>query len=222
MIRGKILDAWRKKRASGQRIAGGRSGPDFFSVSNEDKLRLPRSRGIGGLLPIGDANALTFESARERMAQAGGVPVLAGVCASDPLRLMKHFLKEIREAGVAGIQNAPTVGLIDGSFRTNLEEAGLGYSKEVEMVRLAADQGLITAPFVFSEENAHRMAEAGADLVVIHPGLGAAETAAERARRFESIAAAIREVRKEILVLSLGPAAAPGSELRWLDGIQTD
>jgi predicted TIM-barrel enzyme len=222
MIRGKILDAWRKKRASGQRIAGGRSGPDFISVSNEDRLKLPPSRGIGALLPIGDANALSFEAVCERVAKAGGIPVLAGVCASDPFRLMKHFLKDLKEAGASGIQNAPSVGLIDGGFRTSLEEAGLGFTKEVEMIRLAGDLDLITAPFVFSVDDARRMTEAGADLIVVHPGLGVEETASDRAKRLESIASAAREIRKDVLVLFLEVAGLQSSEVRALDGIQTE
>ena len=207
MNRGKILEAWRRKRP----LTGGREGPDFFTVSNEDRIGLKNARGIAGLLPLGDANALSLESARERIPKAGSTPVLAGVCATDPLRLLDKFLREIKAAGVAGIQNLPSVGLIDGGFRTNLEEAKLGYAREVEMMRLAGTLDLITAAFVFSPEDARAMADAGADLVVIHPGLGAKPTA------IEPTAAAAREGRKDVIVLAYG-----ATDSTSVDGIQTD
>lgn len=215
MNRGKILEAWRKKRASGQRIAGGRGGPDYVFASHEDKLGM---RGAGGLLPIGDANALSLQSARERVAQADGLPVLAGVCATDPLRLIDKFVQEMKEAGVSGIQNVPSVGMIDGAFRTNLEAAGLGYAKEVELMRLSADLGLLSAAWVFTPEDAKRMAEAGADVVIFHPGLDARETPKDRSKRLEAVAAAAREARKDILVFAVG---AP-EDSKSLDGIQSE
>jgi len=207
MNRGKILEAWRRKKP----LTGGREGPDFITVSNEDRINLKNARGLAGLLPLGDANALSLESARERVPKAGSTPVLAGVCATDPLRLMDKFLREMKAAGVAGIQNVPSVGLIDGGFRTNLEEAKLGYAREVEMMRLAGTLDLITAAFVFSPEDARRMADAGADLVVIHPGLGPKPTA------IEPTAAAAREGRKDVIVLAYGPTDSAS-----VDGIQTD
>ena len=213
MNRGKILDAWRRKRASGRRIEGGRSGPDYITVSNEDKLK--GARGIAGLLPIGDANGLSLQSARERSLTAAAVPLLAGVCATDPLRLIDKLLEELKELGVAGVQNAPSVGLIDGGFRTNLEDAGLGFAKEVEMIRLARQLDLVTAPLVFSPEDARRMTEAGADVVVIHPGFG-------NGKPIEAIASAAREARKDVLVFALGSAEMAGTEPGTLDGIQTD
>jgi predicted TIM-barrel enzyme len=221
MNRGKILDAWRKKRAAGEWIRGGRGGPDFLSVSNEDKLELRGAKGIAGLLPLGDANALSLESAKERLAKGGATPVIAGVCATDPLRLMDKFLQEMKTAGVAGVQNAPSVGLIDGGFRVNLEEAKLGYAKEIEMVRLAAPLDLITSALVFSPEDARAMAEAGADLVVIHPGLGPKPALKERVKAVEDAAAAARERRKDVLVLAFGTAESL-SDYRTVDGIQIE
>ena len=209
MNRGKILEVWRGKRP----LTGGKDGPDFITVSNEDRIGLKNARGIAGLLPLGDANALSLESARERVPKAGSTPVLAGVCATDPLRLMDKFLREMKAAGVAGVQNVPSVGLIDGGFRTNLEEAKLGYGREVEMMRLAATLDLITSAFVFSPEDARAMVGAGVDMVVIHPGLGPKEPA----RTIEQIAAAAREKRKDVIVLSYGRA-----EVAALDGIQTE
>jgi predicted TIM-barrel enzyme len=218
MNRGKVLEAWRRKRSAGQPIVGGRGGPDFLVVSNEDKLNLPGARGLAGLLPLGDANALSLQSARERIPSAGSVPVIAGVCATDPLRLMDKFLQELKGAGVSGIQNAPSVGLIDGGFRTNLEEARLGYAKEVEIVRLAAKLDLITSALVFVAEDARAMAEAGADLVVIHPGAPPWPPMKERLKPIGEMAAAAREGRKDVFVLAFGAGeAVPG-----LDGIQID
>jgi predicted TIM-barrel enzyme len=222
MNRGKILEAWRRKRSAGQWISGGRSGPDFIAVSNEDKLDLRGARGIAGLLPLGDANALSLESARERMASAGSTPVLAGVCATDPLRLMDKFLQEMKAAGVSGVQNMPSVGLIDGGFRTNLEEANLGFGREIEMLRLAGTLDLLTAAFVFSPENARAMAEAGADLVVIHPGPGARGPLKDRMKELEDCAAAARKARKDVLVLACGDSGTKPQDIGSLDGIQIE
>jgi predicted TIM-barrel enzyme len=135
------------------------------------------------------------------------------VCATDPLRLIDKFLLEMKAAGVAGIQNVPSVGLIDGGFRTNLEEAKLGYAREVEMIRLATTLDLVAAAFVFSPEDARAMAGAGADLVVIHPGLGPKPSL----KSIEQIAAAARETAKDVIVLAYG-----STESSALDGIQTD
>jgi predicted TIM-barrel enzyme len=219
MNRGKILEAWRRKRSGGARLEGGRSGPDFIAVSNEDKLDLPGARGIAGLLPLGDANALSLAAAKERIAAGGAIPILAGVCATDPLRLMDKFLQEMKAAGVAGVQNAPSVGLIDGGFRTNLEEARLGYAKEVELIRLAAKMDLIASALVFSPEDARAMAGAGADLLVIHPGIGPRPAAKERDRRLEEIAEAGKKERRDLLVLAFGSAP---EEVGALDGIQIE
>lgn len=209
MNRGKILEAWRRKRSAGELLSGGRSGGDFILVSNEDKLKLRGATGLAGLLPLGDANALSLAALKERAASAGGLPLIAGVCGTDPLRLMDKFLQEMKAAGAAGIQNFPSVGLIDGGFRTNLEEAKLGFGREVDLVRLAGKLDLVTVMLVFSADDARAMAEAGADAVVIHPGL------AERPSRFSvEIAAAARESRKDLLVLGYRSAS--------IDGIQTD
>jgi predicted TIM-barrel enzyme len=207
MNRGRIVEAWRRKRP----LTGGTNGPDFIVVSNQDKLAV---KGAAALLPLGDANALSLESAKERIPKAGTTPVIAGVCATDPLRLLDKFLQELKAAGVSGVQNAPSVGLIDGGFRTSLEEAKLGYAKEVELIRLAARLDLVTAALVFTADDARVMAEAGADAVVIHPGLGW-----KGPKPVEEIAAAAREVRKDVLVLGYGAAPAAG---RGLDGIQTE
>jgi len=204
MNRGEILEAWRRKRP----ITGGGNGPDFIVVSNQDQLKM---KGAAALLPLGDANALSLRSAKARLLQAGATPVIAGVCATDPLRLMDKFLQEMKTAGVAGVQNAPSVGLIDGAFRTSLEQAKLGYAKEVELVRLAGKIDLLTLALVFTPDDARAMAAAGADAVVIHPGLGRKGPKSE-----DEIGAAAREARKDVLVLAYGAGG------RALDGIQTD
>jgi len=201
MNRAKILDAWRKKSAAGTLLEGGSAGADFIVTSKVS---------VAGLLPLSDANALSIETTKARVAGAGATPVVAGVCATDPLRLMETFLQEIKAAGAAGVQNSPSVGLIDGPFRKTLEETRLGYSREVEMIGLATKLDLITVALAFAPEEARRMAEAGADLIVAHPGLaGKKPVVAE-------IVAAAREGKKGILVL------AYGSVSDGVDGIQTD
>ncbi len=210
MNRGKILDAWRKQIAGGTPL---RSGSDFVVVSNVDKLKTRSSGALAGLLPLGDANALSLAAAAERIAKDDGIPVLAGVCATDPLRMMENFLQEIKATGAAGVQNSPSVGLIDGSFRKMLEETRLGYPREVEMIGLAARADLLTAALAFTVEEAQKMAEAGADIVVAHPGLADKK---DQARRVAEIAAAARSARKNVLVF--------GYEVQsnGLDGIQSE
>ena len=126
---------------------------------------------LAGLMPYGDANAVVMEMAGEVLPVVKDTPVLAGVCASDPFRLMDKFLDEIKDAGFSGVQNFPTVGLIDGNFRANLEETGMSYQLEVDLIAMAHKKGLLTTPYVFSKEDAKAMAAAGADIIVCHLGL---------------------------------------------------
>ena len=126
---------------------------------------------LAGLMPYGDANAIVLEMAAEVLPVVRETPVLAGVCGTDPFRLMDRFLRQIEDAGFAGVQNFPTVGLIDGVFRANLEETGMSYAQEVEMIGLAAERGLLTAPYVFDVDSAEAMTRAGADVLVPHMGL---------------------------------------------------
>lgn len=211
--RGKILDAWRKKRAAGALLRGGAAGTDYLTATSLDSLGRKTAPSLAALLPLGDANALSIQSTKERVADAGETPVLAGVCATDPLRMMENFLQEIKAAGAAGVQNHPSVGLLDGSFRKTLEDTGLGYGREVEMIRIASRMDLLTAALVFSPEDARRMAEAGADLVVAHPGFQDPKSAA---RAVSEIAVAAREAKKGILVLALD------REYAGVDGFQTE
>src|SRR3954466_13152017 len=146
-------------------------GADLIIIYNSGRYRMGGPRSLAGLMPYGDANAIVLDMAREVLPVARDTPVLAGVCGTDPFRLMDRFLDEVLRAGFAGVQNFPTVGLIDGTFRINLEETGMGYALEVEMIREAASLGLLTSPYVFDAAQAASMTEAGADVLVPHMGL---------------------------------------------------
>lgn len=211
MNRGKILDAWRSKIGAGGTVKGGPSGPDYVLVSNLNKLGNQASPALAALLPIGDANGLSLAAAKER--SWGPLPVLAGVCATDPLRMMDKFLLDMKATGVAGVQNMPSVGLIDGSFREILEETRMGYAREIEMIALASSLDLLTAALAFTPEDAQKMAGAGADVVVAHPGWSDPKL---RARHVAEIAAAARTAKEGILVFGAGV------EGDGLDGIQSE
>jgi predicted TIM-barrel enzyme len=169
-------------------------------------------------MPYGDANAIVVEMAREVLPIARKTPVLAGVCGTDPFRMMDFFLRDLKQMGFSGVQNFPTVGLIDGIFRENLEETGMGYAVEVEMIAQAHQLDMITCPYVFNEDDARAMANAGADLLIAHMGLttsgtiGAktALTLDQAVERIQAIREAAVAVRPEILVLCHGgPIAEP-------------
>ena len=173
---------------------------------------------LAGLMPYGDANAIVMEMAREVLPVVEHTPVLAGVCGTDPFRVMKRFLADIRDAGFAGVQNFPTVGLIDGQFRQGLEETGMGYDREVAMIALAREMDLLTCPYVHNIDEARAMAEAGADILVPHVGLTTkgmigARTALsldEAAARVQAMADAAHKVRDDLIVLCHGgPIAEP-------------
>lgn len=195
-----------------------RGGVDLIIIYNSGRFRMAGRGSLAGLLPYGDANAIVVEMAREVLPVVRDTPVLAGVCGTDPFRLMPVFLRELQTIGFDGVQNFPTVGLIDGAFRQNLEETGMSYDLEVEMIREARALGLLTCPYVFDPESARKMADAGADVLVAHVGLTTkgsigAETAltlAEAARRVQQMHDAARAVRPDILVLCHGgPIAEP-------------
>jgi predicted TIM-barrel enzyme len=193
-------------------------GADLIIVYNSGRYRMAGRGSLAGLLPYGDANAIVVEMAAEVLPVVSGTPVLAGVCGTDPFRSMPVFLEELRRIGFAGIQNFPTVGLYDGTFRRNLEGTGMGYGLEVELVRIARELELLTAPYVFSVEDAQAMAAAGADVLVPHMGLTTGgSVGAETAKTLEECAALIQAMRDaavavnpEILVLCHGgPIAQP-------------
>src|SRR3954468_17283789 len=146
-------------------------GIDLIVIYNSGRFRMAGRGSLAGLMPYGDANAIVIDMAGEVLPVVKRTPVLAGVCGTDPFRLMTNFLREVEATGFAGVQNFPTVGLIDGTFRANLEETGMSYDLEVEMIELAAERGLLTAPYVFDVPSAEAMTRAGADVLVPHMGL---------------------------------------------------
>jgi predicted TIM-barrel enzyme len=193
-------------------------GADLIVIYNSGRYRMAGRGSLAGLLPYGDANAIVLEMAAEVLPVVRSTPVLAGVCGTDPFRSMPVFLEELRRLGFAGIQNFPTVGLYDGTFRRNLEETGMGYGLEVELVRIARELELLTAPYVFSVDDARAMAAAGADLLVPHMGLTTGGSiGAETAKTLDECAALIQAMREaafavnpEILVLCHGgPISQP-------------
>lgn len=146
-------------------------GIDLIVIYNSGRYRMAGRGSLAGLMPYGDANAVVMEMAGEVLPVVKNTPVLAGVCASDPFRLMDKFLDEVKAAGFSGVQNFPTVGLIDGTFRANLEETGMSFQLEVDMIAMAHKKDMLTTPYVFSTDDATAMAEAGADIIVCHLGL---------------------------------------------------
>jgi len=193
-------------------------GGDLVIIYNSGRFRMGGRGSLAGLLPYGDANAIVIDMAREVLPVVRETPVLAGVCGTDPFRLMPVFLEEIRRIGFSGVQNFPTVGLIDGTFRANLEETGMGFGLEVDMIRAAHEQDLLTAPYVFDPDQATDMARAGADVLVPHMGLttggaiGAetAKTLDDCVGLIQAMHDAAKRANPEILVLCHGgPIAEP-------------
>ena len=193
-------------------------------IYNSGRFRMAGHGSLSGMMPYGDANQIVVEMAREVLPVARSVPVLAGVCGTDPFRLMHSFLQEIKTIGFSGVQNFPTVGLIDGLFRQNLEETGMSFSKEVEMIGVAHDLGLLTTPYVFTPEEAVAMADAGADVLVAHMGLTTkgsigARTAMSLDQAVSAIQAihdAATRVREEILVICHGGPVSEPSDVRYV------
>jgi predicted TIM-barrel enzyme len=230
MTRAEILSAFRRKIAEGRPIIGGGAGTglsakcaeaggiDLIIIYNSGRYRMAGRGSLAGLMPYGDANAIVMDMAREVLPVVARTPVLAGVCATDPFRVMSRFLREVRDAGFAGVQNFPTVGLIDGKFRQGLEETGMGYSLEVAMIAEARRLELLTCPYVHNAQEAREMAMAGADVIVPHIGLTVkgligARTAIdldEAASLVQAMADAARAERDDVIVLCHGgPIAEP-------------
>ncbi len=207
-------------------------GADIIIIYNSGRYRMAGRGSLAGLMPYGDANGIVVEMASEVLPVVKNTPVLAGVCGTDPFRLMPVFLKQLKEIGFSGVQNFPTVGLIDGNFRANLEGTGMGYDKEIEMVRLAHEIDLFTSPYVFDADDAKAMAQAGADQLVAHVGLTTAGTIGaavaltldDAIAKVMAVADAGRKVRKDILVICHGgPFDEPdsvGTALARMPGIQ--
>ena len=199
-------------------------GADLIIIYNSGRFRMAGRGSLAGLMPYGDANAIVIDMAREVLPIVRRTPVLAGVCGTDPFRLMDSFLRELREMGFAGVQNFPTVGLIDGMFRLNLEETGMGFSTEIELIASAHEMGLLTAPYVFDEEQAREMARAGADLLVAHAGLTTkGSIGAQSAMTLEDAAAFVQRIvdagkneRGDVLVLCHGGPIAEREDVAWI------
>jgi predicted TIM-barrel enzyme len=228
--REQCLERLRAQVAAGRPILGGGAGTglsakcaeaggiDLIILYNSGRFRMAGRGSLSGMMPYGDANQIVLDMAREVLPIARGTPVLAGVCGTDPFRLMPYFLCELQAVGFSGVQNFPTVGLIDGQFRQGLEETGMGFGLEVDMIRTAHEIGLLTCPYVFNEDEARAMAEAGADVLIPHMGLttkgtiGArtALTLEEAARRVQALCDAAKAVNPDLLVLCHGgPIAEP-------------
>jgi len=181
--RQQILDRLNAKIRSGQPIVGGGAGTglsakceeaggiDLIVIYNSGRYRMAGRGSLAGLMSYGNANDIVLEMAREVLPVTQNTPVLAGVNGTDPFCIFDHFLDQLKAIGFAGVQNFPTVGLIDGDFRKNLEETGMGFGPEVDMIRLAHEKDMLTTPYVFSEDDAIAMTEAGADVIVCHMGL---------------------------------------------------
>jgi predicted TIM-barrel enzyme len=230
MTRNEALERLRAQVAAGRPIIGAGAGTglsakcaeagggDLIIIYNSGRYRMAGRGSLAGLLPYGDANAIVVEMAAEVLPIVKETPVLAGVCGTDPFRLMPLFLRQLKEMGFTGVQNFPTVGLFDGVFRQNLEETGMGFGLEVEMIRAARALDLLTCPYVFTVEEAQAMAEAGADVLVPHMGLTTKGTiGAKTARSLDECVTLIqamhdraKEVSPDILVLCHGgPIAEP-------------
>ena len=193
-------------------------GADLIIIYNSGRFRMAGRGSLAGLMPYGDANQVVVEMAREVLPIVNKVGVLAGVCGTDPFRIMPKFLAELKNMGFCGVQNFPTVGLIDGTFRDNLEETGMGYEKEVEMIKEAHELNLLTTPYVFNVSEAEQMTKAGADVLVAHMGLTSSgsigaktgKTLEQCVELIQSIADAAKKINQDIIVLCHGgPIAEP-------------
>ena len=206
-------------------------GADMIIIYNSGRYRMAGRGSLAGLMPYGDANAIVLDMAREVIPIVKKTPVLAGVCGTDPFRDMEVFMRELMAVNFSGVQNFPTVGLIDGDFRANLEATGMGYDKEVEAIKVAHEMGFLTTPYVFDAQQARAMAEAGADILVAHVGLttagsigaGVALTLDQTIEKVLTIAAAGREVNPDLIVICHGgPLDEPqnvGTALKRMPGI---
>ena len=231
-----ILTKLREKIARGGVIIGGGAGTgisakceeaggiDLIVIYNSGRYRMAGRGSLSGLMPYGNANQIVKEMGHEVLTAVRHTPVLAGVCGTDPFMIRDLFLRELRDLGFAGIQNFPTVGLIDGTFRANLEETGMGFQAEIDCVAAAHDLDLLTTPYVFNTNDAAKMAKAGADILVAHMGLTTAGTiGAKTARSLQDCVGAIndivkaaRNVRPDVLMLCHGGPIAEPEDARYI------
>jgi len=231
-----ILERLRHKVQHGQPIIGAGAGTglsakceeaggvDLIVIYNSGRYRMAGRGSLAGLLAYGNANEIVKDMAREVLTAVKHTPVLAGVNGTDPFLLREPFLRELKAMGFAGVQNFPTVGLIDGNFRVNLEETGMSYALEVEMIAAARQLDLLTTPYVFNPEEARAMTQAGADIIVAHMGLttggsiGAqlAKTLEDSAMEVRAIAEAAKNLRPDVLVLCHGGPIATPKDAQWI------
>lgn len=236
MDRKQALDRLRSTLAAGRAIVGAGAGTglsakcaeaggaDLIIIYNSGRYRMAGRGSMAGLMPYGDANAIVVDMAGEVLPVVKHTPVLAGVCGTDPFRLMPVFLRQLREMGFSGVQNFPTVGLFDGKIRRDLEATGMGYGLEVDMIRQAHELELLTCPYVFNEEEAIAMAKAGADLLVAHMGLttkgliGAevSMSLADAAAQVQAIHDAARRVRDDVIVICHGGPISEPDDAAWI------
>jgi predicted TIM-barrel enzyme len=230
LTRQQVLERLRKRITDGVPIIGGGAGNgisakcqeaggvDLLIIYNSGRFRMNGRGSLAGCMPYGDANGIVMEMAGEVLTIVEDTPVLAGVCGTDPTRLMDVFLKQVRDAGFSGVQNFPTVGLCDGRFRANLEETGMGYGLEIDMIRKAHEFDLFTTPYAFNVDEAKAMAEAGADVVVAHMGLttkgaigaSTALTLEQSPDKVQEICDAAKSVNPDAIVLCHGgPISMP-------------
>ncbi len=233
-----IVQRLREKIDAGLPVIGGGAGTgisakceeaggiDLIVIYNSGRYRMAGRGSLAGLMPFGNANDVVMQMAREVLTAVRTTPVLAGVCASDPFMLRDHFLTELMQLGFAGIQNFPTVGLIDGTFRANLEETGMGFEHEIDCIGAAHRRGMLTSPYVFDPDQAQSMTRAGADIIVAHMGLTTRGTIGARTAltlddcvpRVGAILDAARSVRSDVIVLCHGgPIAMPDDAQFMLD-----
>ena len=231
-----MLTRFRKLRADNIPIIGGGAGTglsakaaeaggiDLLVIYNSGKFRMAGRGSLAGMMPYGNANEIVLELGREVLTVVKHTPVLAGVCGTDPFLLRDHFLDQLISMGFSGVQNFPTVGLIDGQFRQNLEETDMGYDKEVDLIAAANKKDLFTSPYAFNPEEARAMAKAGADMVVAHMGLttagsiGAktARTLDDSVRDVGAIVDAVKTIRPDCLVICHGGPIAEPEDARYV------
>lgn len=245
MTRAEIIAKFREERKNGRILLGvgagtgitakssEAGGANMLIIYNSGRFRMAGRGSLSGLLSYGDANQIVVEMGAEVLPVVKHTPVLAGVCGTDPFRVMEIYLKQLKDMGFNGVQNFPTVGLIDGVFRQNLEETGMGYGLEVDMVRAAHELDMLTCPYVFDPEQAKAMAEAGADVLVAHMGLTTKGTIGAKTaltlddciERIKAILKAGKAVNPDIMVICHGgPIAEPDdaqyviSRIKEIDG----
>ncbi|KAF4550798.1 Hypothetical protein D9617_15g041480 [Elsinoe fawcettii] len=238
--RNHILTKFREQISAGRPIVGAGAGigltaksieagqGDLVIIYNSGRFRMAGRGSLAGLMPYGNANDVVLEMGDEVLPVISNIPVIAGVCASDPFRVMPTFLKQVKDKGFAGVQNFPTVGLIDGTFRANLEETGMGFDHEIEMIRTAHGMDMLTCPYVFDPEQAAKMVDAGADVIVAHMGLTTSGTiGAQTGKTLDqcvkdvaAIKLAAKGRRSDVIVLCHGgPIAEPADAKYILDRV---